>query len=110
MATLRVEERPPSGSWAKLRVSPPVRVSAELSGPRARSEDHSLKREASSWEEAGPTSGQTLTNFIPASLVLCDSHVERLISFSEFTAKASVGEDRNGRKKKKKKSSGRGTW
>ena len=106
MTTLRVEKRPPSGSWAKLRVSPPVRVSTELSGPGARSKDHSLKREASSWEEADPTSGQTLTKLIPTSLVLCDSHVERLISFSEFTAKASVGEDRNGRKKKK--SSGRG--
>lgn len=107
MATLRAEERPPSGNWAKKRVSPPVRVSAELSGPGERSEDHSLKREASSWEEADPTSGETLTNLVPTSLVLSDSQVERLISFSEFTAKASVGEDRNGRKKK---SSARGTW
>ena len=81
MATARVDERPPSRSWAKLRVSPPVSVSAELSGPGERSEGQGLKKEANSWEEADPTSGQAFTSLVPTSLVLCDSHAERLISF-----------------------------
>lgn len=58
------------GAGAKLGGSLPARVSAELSGPGARSEGHELKKVANSWEKPGHTSRQNFTSFVPTGFVL----------------------------------------
>lgn len=63
-----------------MGVSLPTRVSAEFSHPGDRSEGHELKKEANNWQEPDHTSGQTFTNLVPTSFVLCGPHRKGLIS------------------------------